>query len=57
MLEELKMTEKQTKITEDNIKNFNIPGLTFKPGGSITVSGNAKMTLKIDDKEVEIKNE
>ncbi len=51
------MTEKQTKITEENLKGFNIPGLSFKPGGSITVSGNAKMTLKIDDKEIEIKNE
>jgi hypothetical protein len=51
------MTEKQTKITEDNIKDFNIPGLTFKPGGSITVSGDAKMTLKIADKDIEIKNE
>jgi hypothetical protein len=51
------MTEKQTKITENNIKDFNIPGITFKPGGSITVSGDAKMTLKIDDTEVEIKNE
>jgi hypothetical protein len=56
-MEELKMTEKQTKITEENLKDFNIPGITFKPGGSITVSGDAKMTLKIDDKEVEIKNE
>ena len=44
---------KQTKITEPP----NIPGLTFKPGGSITISGNAKMTLKIDDKEIELKND
>jgi len=52
------MTEKdQIKITEENLKDFNIPGLTFKPGGSITVSGNAKMTLKIDDKEIDIKND
>jgi hypothetical protein len=51
------MTEKQTKITEENLKDFNISGLTFKPGGGITVSGNAKMTLKIDGKEVEIKND
>ena len=51
------MTEKQTKITEENLKNFNIPGLTFKPGGSIAVSGDAKMTLKIDDNQIEIKNE
>ncbi len=51
------MTEKQTKITEENLKDFNIPGITFKPGGSITVSGDAKMTLKIDDKEVKIKND
>jgi hypothetical protein len=51
------MTEKQTKITEENLKDFNIPGITFKPGGSITVSGDAKMILKIDDKEVKIKND
>ena len=51
------MTEKQTKITEENLKDFNIPGITFKPGGSITVSGDAKMTLKNDDKEVEIRND
>ena len=52
-------TEKmrQTKITEENLKDFNIPGLTFKPGGSITVSGDAQMTLKVDSKEIEIKNE
>ena len=45
------------KITEENLKDFNIHGLTFKPGGSITVSGDAKMTLKVDGKEIEIKNE
>jgi len=49
--------ENQIKITEKNLKDFNIPGLTFKPGGSITVSGNAKIVLKIDDKEMEIKND
>ena len=50
------MTEKpikQTKITDTS----KIPGLKFKPGGSITISGNAKMILKIDDNEIELKNE
>ena len=51
------MSDNQIKITEENLKDFNIPGLTFKPGGGIIVSGNAKMTLKVDNKEVEIKNE
>jgi len=52
-----KMTEKQTKITEENLKDFKIPGLTFKPGGSITISGNAKMNLNVDGEKVEIKND
>ena len=51
------MSDNQIKITEENLKDFNIHGLTFKPGGSITVSGDAKMTLKVDGKEKEIKNE
>jgi len=51
------ITEKQTKITEENLKDFKIPGLTFKPGGSITISGNAKMNLNVDGEKVEIKND
>ena len=50
------MTEKpikQTKITDES----KIPGLKFKPGGSVTISGDAKMILKIDDNEIELKND
>lgn len=50
------MTEqpiKQTKITNAS----KIPGLEFEPGGSITISGDAKMILKIDDNEIELKND
>ena len=50
------VTEKPFE-NEEKIELFNLPGLEFKPGGSITISGDAKMILKIDDNEIELKND
>lgn len=49
------MNKKPVKI-EETKNPFNIPGLTFKPGGNITISGNAKATFIIDGKEVKLSN-
>ena len=47
------MSEKPVK-NEETKNPFNIPGLTLKPGGSITVSGNAEATFIVDGKEVKL---
>lgn len=43
-------------MTEENYTETGIPGIKLKPGGSITATGNAKITIKMDDKEYVIES-
>ena len=47
---------KMTNFNSKELTETSIPGIKLKPGGSIKVSGDAKMKLIIDGKEIELKN-
>ena len=47
---------KMTNFNSKELSETSIPGIKLKPGGSIKVSGDAKMKLTIDGKEIELKN-
>ena len=45
-----------TNFNYKELTETSILGIKLKPGGSIKVSGDAKMKLTIDGKEIELKN-
>ena len=45
-----------TNFNPEELSETSIPGIKLKPGGSIKVSGDAKMKLIIDGKEIDLKN-
>ena len=45
-----------TNFNYKELTETSILGIKLKPGGSIKVSGDAKMKLIIDGKEIELKN-
>jgi len=47
---------KMTNFNSKELSETSIPGIKLKPGGSIKVSGDAKMKLIIDGKEIDLKN-